>query len=239
MAHSAEESCESFSSQPLNHVTLPIDEVTTKEQLKLCCKPRYKIRRVKTKGAILVLIWNFLASFVLWYIISSWYRSYKLHNYNGTVISAASFGLTLPLAGWLADACIGRYKMIYCSALIMWVATILETLSEMLLDGYYTSINDVATQVLLGLMGLGLGGFLSTVMQFGIDQLYDASADEISAFIMWYVWSWTAPLFTINLTFTYLRFDNQRFILFGNLIFFLIFSAHLELFSFICTVVYN
>ena len=103
----------------------------------------------------------------------------------------------------------------------MWAATILETLStvlEKLLDDYYASINDVATQVLLGLMGIGLGGFLSTLMQFGMDQLYDASAEEISAFITWYVWSCAAPLFTINLTFTYLPFDNQRFILFGNLI---------------------
>ena len=73
-----------------------------------------------------MLIWNFLACFVLWYIsvACQWYRSFIPQNYYRTEISLTMFGLTLPLAGWLADA----YKMIYCSVWIMWTATILETL---------------------------------------------------------------------------------------------------------------
>ena len=85
------------------------------------------------------------------------------------------FGLTLPLDGWLADACIGRYKMIYCSVWIMWTATILETLNTMigqLLDRYHTSLSDMVTPALLCLMGIGLGGVLATVVQFGVDQLH-------------------------------------------------------------------
>ena len=216
-----EESAAGNCDRSLCHVTLPIDEVTTKEKLKLCCKPTYKIRQVKAKGAILVLIWNFLASFVLWYMTNKrYYRSSVSHSYDGTVVNLVLFGLTLPLAGWLADACIGRYKTIYCSVLIMWAATILETLNtvvDKLLDGYYTSINDVVTQALLGLMGIGFAGFLSTVVQFGIDQLQDASTDEISAFIMWCIWSACGPLSLMNLTFIYLPLNNQRFMLLGSL----------------------
>ena len=219
MEDSAEGTCEFFSSQSLHHVTLPIDEVSTKEQLKLCCKPRFKIRRVKRKGAVLVLVWNFLALFVLWYLNNSQYRSYIPNSDNGTLVSLALFGLTLPLAGWLADACVGRYKMIYCSVLIMWAATILETLSTVVekLNDNYTPINAVVTPALLGLMGIGLGGFLSIVVQFGIDQLYDAPTDEISAFIIWHVWAFGGPIFIMNLTFTYLSFSDQHFILLGNL----------------------
>ena len=103
----------------------PTDEVSTKERLKLCCKPRYKMRRIKRKGAFLVLAWNILACFVLWYILDGWYREYIYRGNTTTIIDITFFGFTLPLAGWLADACIGRYKMIYCSVWVMWAATIL------------------------------------------------------------------------------------------------------------------
>ena len=36
---------------------------------------------------------------------------------------------------------------------------------------------------------LGLGGFQANVIQFGIDQLHDASTIQIISFIRWYVWS--------------------------------------------------
>ena len=212
-------SYDSSSGRSLHHVMLPTDEVSIKEQLKLCCKPTYKIRRIKSKGAILVLIWNFLALFVLWYASSTFYRTHVPNN--NMVISLIPFAIMLPLAGWLADAYIGRYRVICCSILVTWAAVMLETLSTVvaiILDENNTLWN-VLTQALLGLMaGIGLGGFLSTVMQFGTDQLNDASTDEISAFIVWLMWTCSAPLFIMNLTFVYLPFNNGHYILLGNLI---------------------
>ena len=35
-------------------------KITTWEWLQMCCKPTYKPRRVKSKGAILLLVWNYL-----------------------------------------------------------------------------------------------------------------------------------------------------------------------------------
>ena len=87
----------------------------------------------------------------------------------------------------------------------MWVVTTLETLSiviEKLVDSYYyTKLNAVMTQILFGVMGIGLGGFLSTIVQFGIDQLHDASTNEISTFIMWYLCTFCGPMLIMNLTF--------------------------------------
>ena len=217
----ADSEFESPSSQSVQYAVLPVDEVSTRERLKLCCKPTYKARRVKRKGAIIVLIWNFLAVFVLWYLSNAWLRNsnpYQHKSSPGTVIGMAIGGCALPFAGWLADACIGRYRMIYCSALIMWIATILETLNRVIVDDSHTSVKIVITRALLGLMGIGVGSFLSTTMQFGIDQLHDASTEEISAYIMWYVWTYSCPILLINLTFTYLQFNNQHLILLGNLI---------------------
>ena len=34
----------------------------------------------------------------------------------------------------------------------------------------------------------GLAGFLSNIIQFGIDQLRDAPTTEITSFIVWYMW---------------------------------------------------
>ena len=39
----------------------------------------------------------------------------------------------------------------------------------------------------VGLLGL-LGGYQTNAVQFGLDQLVDASSDDISSYISWYVW---------------------------------------------------
>ena len=43
---------------PLKHASLLNCELTTKERLVICCKPSFQLRRLKNKGAILVLIWS-------------------------------------------------------------------------------------------------------------------------------------------------------------------------------------
>ena len=41
--------------------------LTTKEQMKLCCKPTYQPRRVKNKGAILVIAWSYLITNICYF----------------------------------------------------------------------------------------------------------------------------------------------------------------------------
>ncbi len=149
------------------HISVPSDDsISIKEQLKMCCKPTYRIRRVKSRGAILILVWNFLVISILWYLGKNQYNRGFIRNNNGSIFVGLAFlAVTVPLAGWLADTCIGRYRMIYCSILIMWGAAILETVSSVadsLSAGYYFA-KSVIKQVLLALMGIGMGGFLSTV----------------------------------------------------------------------------
>ena len=81
--------------------------ITTTEHLQLCCKPTYKPRRVKNKGADFVLIWNYLVMNVYYFL--SQYQTYNMSGYESLVWQAA-FGLTLPIAGWLADTPIGNTK---------------------------------------------------------------------------------------------------------------------------------
>ena len=208
-------------SSDTEHISVPnVDSISIKEQLKMCCKPTYRIRRVKSRGAILILVWNFLVISILWYLGKNHYNRGFIRNNNGSIFVGLAFlAVAVPLAGWLADACIGRYRMIYCSVLIMWGAAILETVSSVadsLSAGYYFA-KSVIKQVLLALMGIGMGGFLSTVVQFGIDQLRDASTEEISAYIMWYAWTFTFPPFVISISYKYLPLNHQQFVPLGNL----------------------
>ena len=43
--------------------------------------------------------------------------------------------------------------------------------------------------IVIGLAGIGL--FESTAIQFGMDQMMEASSDQLSTFIHWYNWSYS------------------------------------------------
>ena len=156
--------------------------ITAKERLKLCLMPSYKPRMVRNKGAILVLVFNFLVMNVLPILTIYWY-------YNNNVLIAGAVGMSLivPVAGWLADTRIGRFKVIYGSVWIMWSTSVLLTLSSVLakfIDGYNTANEKIMT-VLLVVLAIGLGAYLTSIVQFGLDQLSDASTIELQAFIVW------------------------------------------------------
>ena len=73
----------------------------------------------------------------------------------------------------------------------MWVGSILATTSfvvAQLVDGY-SNASKIVTLVLLILTSVGFGGCQANVIQFGIDQLHDASTTEITSFISWYTWT--------------------------------------------------
>ena len=50
---------------------------------------------------------------------------------------------------------------------------------------------------LLILTTLGLAGFLSNIIQFGMDQLRDAPTTEITSFVVWYLWTWSSAIFCV------------------------------------------
>ena len=109
----------------LQHVSLLNSGLTTKEQLKICCKPTYKIRRLKNKGAILILVWCYLLFGIFFFNITE-------EKFTGFQIKLqlVAVGITLPTAGWLADVYFGRYMVIQFSMWTMWIAFMLATASS-------------------------------------------------------------------------------------------------------------
>ena len=177
--------------------------VTTKgQQFCECCKSAYKLRKLKNKGALLVLVWNFLIVSLFYYIMVR--TNHDKQHY-------ITVGIILPIAGWLADACLGRYKVIRWSMWIMWVGSMLNTISSVvaqLVDGYgIMNKRWLIERALQAIAAIGYAGYQANSIQFGIDQLHDASTEEIQTFISWYVWSYFSGGIAIELATSCLQKD--------------------------------
>ena len=142
-----------------------------------CCKPSYRIRNLKNKGAIMILVWNFLVVSVSDYLITF------VQIPGGASIGTVALGFTLPFAGWLADVYFGWYKVIRWSMWIMWVGSMLTTTTSVvaqLVDSYYSIFNYISITIFI-IVAISFGGYQANIIQFGLDQLQDASAIEITA----------------------------------------------------------
>ena len=172
---------------PMERVALLSSYTETKqEQLKACCKPTYNIRKLRNKGAIAVLIMNYFLLNIYYYFVRN-----DAAPTQESYVYYITLGLTLPLVGWITDVYIGRYRMIRWSIWMVWVTFMLVAMNcvvAQLVDSY--SKTKYYTNFLLCiLVTIGMGCYQGNVIQFGIDQLQDASTDEITSFITWYIWT--------------------------------------------------
>ena len=93
----------------------------------------------------------------------------------------------------------------------MWIASVLVAASSVLsqipvVEHYYhNSAKKYITLLLLIVMSLSFGGYQANAVLFGIDQLQDASTDEISSFITWYVSTYFSSGLVIKLIYICLR----------------------------------
>ena len=141
------------------------------------------MRRLKNKGAVLVLIWAFLPCAT--YISAS--VVIQLSIIPLIVISAVSF----PILGCLSDVCLGRYNTIRYSLWILWLS--LTAFNVFLIVKQYAAVEAETTQWIVesligGCAAVSISGVMANTMQLGIDQLTDASCSDICSYISWYVW---------------------------------------------------
>ena len=109
----------------------------------------------------------------------------KLHTEEIVTVIA----IFLPIGGWLADAYFGRYKVILCGMWMMWLGAMLNGVSlviGMVVTVYKEHGDPWVSICFKAMMGGGFGVFQANIIQFGIDQLSDASSKEITSFITWY-----------------------------------------------------
>ena len=108
------------------------------------------------------------------------------------VISGVSY-LLYPSIGWIAEVYLGNFRMMKWSFVTgfissLWgilTATILMTVSPYFTNGYFLTVC-VMLFLMTGLAGLGM--FEANAIQFGMDQMLEASSEQLSSFIHWYFW---------------------------------------------------
>ena len=74
----------------------------------------------------------------------------------------------------------------------MWVTFVLATanlvIERLVVYDYSVVVKRYVNGVLMTIAAVGFSGFLVNITHFGIDQLHDASTDEITSFISWFIW---------------------------------------------------
>ena len=111
-------------------------------------------------------------------------------------------GITLlfyPVLGLMADLKCNRYNFIKVSIILLFVSSLLMVLyilSLIVISEVQISLLDPIpsyiwpmTAVLISFEIISLGMFDAVGIQFGMDQMIEASSDQISAFTHWYYWS--------------------------------------------------
>ena len=173
------------------------DKTNWSSRLSCSSPPIYKLRTFSSRGAFLVLILNFLvwASHGLPTIGSNYYLSNgKSNPPEFTVVPIFFWIPAVLLFGLLADIRYGRKKMVFFGLLLMWVVTLVDcagiTSFEYLTNLLHNQeLFNILSTISATLGSVANAAFLVNSVQLAIDQLADASAEQVSSFIQWYVFS--------------------------------------------------
>ena len=114
--------------------------------------------------------------------------------------------ISYPLIGLLADVKLTRYRMIRLSCWVTFVSHLL-LLGNLCFVLPYDIYHNNALGIVLLIAAIptivslivGKGMFESTVIQFGTDQMIEASSAQLSTFIHWYYWSLYVGDFCFNI----------------------------------------
>ena len=159
-------------------------------------KVKYNFQSLKTKGAILVMIWEAFIRLSLYLIISGvpeilHYDNNTLQIINQSITAVLSLPLLFcPIGGLIADTWTGRYRTIVTSIYLYFAVWII--LATLYLVWQYAIQNEnnilsILFQITAFFSLIAIGGFRSVFIPYNIDQLMDSSSDEISALIIWHM----------------------------------------------------
>ena len=124
---------------------------------------------------------------------------------NSTVLLNVTFILQnilvfvlFPVAGWLSDTKLGRYRAIYYSVWVMWLGVGITGLSYFARYVQPCS-NDGGVLFILGkyvipilaliVISIGAAGYFPNILAFILEQLIESSSALIRSYIYWFVWA--------------------------------------------------
>ena len=171
--------------------------------------PVYKCRMFSSKGAFLILV----LSFLFWsaYGVPAdrgnyYYRNSDHHDRDHDPLDnkpPSSLHTIYPIVAWfpavlvfglLADIRYGRKKIVFFGILLLWLIRIVDCARATTLfyapdSPHLTKFLSVISTLNDILSYIATAAFLINSVQLAIDQLADASAEQVSSFIRWYVFT--------------------------------------------------
>ena len=126
-------------------------------------------------------------------------------------ICLATVMIFYPLGGLLADVYFRRYKVIRASLIMITVSMLVLFIKVVVTVQMGVSQNSLVWKKIvyvlgglsvLILLGLGLAGFTSNIVQFGLDQLFDAPSSKLGAFVHLYMWAYRLGWTTFDTVYT-------------------------------------
>ncbi len=157
---------------------------------------KYKLRYFYSKGAFLVLVWIMLitsamtAMPLLYHMFTKSVSITSYPHYNDQRLLLLPIIAFVPIAGWLADVRYGNFKVFKFGALLMFVSTVLICICLIMsIERVHPTVTLItSTAAVLGAY-LGCCACIVTALQLGLDQMPDASSDNIISFIKWFIFS--------------------------------------------------
>ena len=170
----------------------------TNTTLRQRCPVSYHFQFIRSKGALLVLLWDLLSNIyrqfikcvflmvandlLLLFLSHSWTKSQVfIYTFEYSTIVLVS-----PLMGFIADVFTGRYRLIVvcCYILVFLLALLLCT--YIAISYQYLILALVVLCASYGAVLFIIAGIQANIIPFNIDQLVGSSSDELSAIIHWH-----------------------------------------------------
>ncbi len=156
-------------------------------------KPKCRVRKISSKAAVLVLIWNSLGNCVFG-SMDNFIDLFDLKEETfPNVFPFTVLVIVAVFSGWIADTYLGHYRTAKIGFVLLFVASVLQSV---LVIVKYSSTEEYSLGLRVGLVvptvSLGYGSaaiLLVTLPQIGLDQLPDSSSTNITSFIAWFVFS--------------------------------------------------
>ena len=152
---------------------------------------KYKLRYFYSKGAFLVLVWIMLITSALTFLFRMFTKSGGIQTYihykdqRFLLLPIIAF---IPIAGSLADVRYGNFKVFKFGALLFFVSTVLTCICVIIKDKrVHPTVTMVAITAAVLAAYIGISACLVTAFQLGLDQMPDASSDNIISFIKWFI----------------------------------------------------
>ncbi len=190
---------------------------------------QYRKRRSLTgKGVILVLFLGFLERLAFWgalgNILPAFLEITELSSAEQTLIRSVIQNilaqLLYPIAGFLADVWLGRYKAIHGSLWVLWIgyAMLAFTFAFDGVDPTAFSVTRYLLPVYFLMISVGAAGFQANMIPFGADQIIYTASEQLSSYFYWYYWTRNLAGITYILSLSCSNLDaKQRIVLFAML----------------------